>query len=170
MAQNAPFGGPEDLRRAQRGQNWSQNPQAAAPGLDSWLQQTLACYRASSWGPRAPRGPVWAQYVLFWPQKGLIWDQNSRYLQTYCMTYQNSQLPGVFGIKSGHYGPSVDLQDPQKGRFGPKRALLGPLGATKRPSTRLKCMVTISTAQSDQSATIGTKYGPKSGPHSFSPS
>ena len=36
------------------------------------------------------------------------------------------------GTKSGSRGPSESLQDSQKGHFGPKRALLGALGAKKR--------------------------------------
>ena len=82
---------------------------------------------------------------------------------------QAQQLEGV-GTKYGLSGPSEDLQDPQKGHFGPKRALLGPLGAKKRPNTRPKCVVTLTPTQLDQSAAIGTKSGPKSGPQSFSPS
>ena len=82
---------------------------------------------------------------------------------------QAQQLEGV-GTKYGLSRPSEDLQDPQKGHFGPKRALLGPLGAKKRPNTRPKCVVTMTPTQSDQSAAIGTKSGPKSGPQSFSPS
>ena len=49
------------------------------------------------------------------------------FLQTYRVTNQNYQLPGVFGTKSGPSRPSEDLQDPQKGHFGSKRVLLGPL-------------------------------------------
>ena len=82
---------------------------------------------------------------------------------------QAQQSEGV-GAKYGPSGPFEDLQDPQKRHFGPIQALLGPLGAKKRPNTRPKCVVTITPTLSDQSAVIGTKSGPKSGPQSFSPS
>ena len=74
------------------------------------------------------------------------------------------------GTKYGPSGPSEDLQDPHKGHFGPKQALLGPLGAKKRPNTRPKCVVTMTPTQLDQSAAIGIKSGPKSGPQGFPPS
>ena len=53
----------------------------------------------------------------------------------------------------------MDLQDPQKGHFGPKRVLLGPLGTQKRPNTRPKCVVFMGPTQADQSAAVGTKSG-----------
>ena len=46
------FGGPGGTQRARRDQIWSQRPRAAAPRLDSWLPETSAWYRASSWQPR----------------------------------------------------------------------------------------------------------------------
>ena len=61
-------------------------------------------------------------------------------------------------------GPSQDLQGPQKGHFGPKRALLGPLWAKGRPNTRAKYMVTMTPTQSDQLAAVGTKSGPRGPP------
>ena len=42
-----------------------------------------------------------------------------------------------------------------------KNALLGPLVTQKRPDTRPKCVVTIISAQSDQSVAVGTKSGPR---------
>ena len=71
-----------------------------------------------------------------------------------------AQQPEGVGTKYGPYGPSQDLQDPQKGHFGPKRALLRPLGAKKRPNTRPKCVVTMIPTQSHQPAGIWTKSGP----------
>ena len=74
----------------------SQNPRAAAPGLDSWLQvvtcnlqQTLAWYWASSWRPFYSKCP-------FWPPKGPIWGKNSFVWQTHCVTYQNQFWKIVF--------------------------------------------------------------------------
>ena len=86
------------------------------------------------------------------------------------MSPTQSDQSAAIGTKYGPYGPSEDLQDPQKGHFGPKRVLYGPLVAKKRPNTRPKCVVTMISTQSDQSAVIGTKSGLKSGPQSFSPS
>ena len=82
---------------------------------------------------------------------------------------QPHQPKGV-GTKNGPCGPTEDLQDLKKGHFGPKRVLYGPLVAKNRPNTRPKCVVTMTPTHSDQSAAIGTKSGPKSGPQSFSPS
>ena len=42
------------------------------------------------------------------------------------------------GTKYGPSGPSEDLQDPHKGHLGPKRALLGPLGARKKAQYQAK--------------------------------
>ena len=50
--------------------------------------------------------------------------------------------------------------DPIWALLGPKRALLGPLGARKRPNTRSKCLVTMIPTRSDQLAAVGTKSGP----------
>ena len=86
------------------------------------------------------------------------------------MSPTQSDQSVAIGTKYGPYGPSEDLQDPQKGHFGPKRVLYGPLVAKNRPNTRPKCVVTMTPTQSDQSAAIGTKSSPKSGPQSFSPS
>ena len=45
------------------------------------------------------------------------------------------------------------------GHFGPKRALLGLLGAQKGPDTRSKCVVSMSLTQTSQSGAVGTKSG-----------
>ena len=71
---------------------------------------------------------------------------------------------------SGPRGPSEDLWDPLEGHLGPKRALLGSLGAQKRPDTRPKCVITIIPTQSDQLEAVGTKSGPSGAFRSFSPS
>ena len=76
------------------------------------------------------------------------------------MSPTHAQQPGGFGTKSGPSGPFEDRQDPQKGHFGPKRALLRPLGAKKRPNTRPKCVVTMTPTQSDRLEAVGTKSGP----------
>ena len=47
-----------------------------------------------------------------------------------------------------------------QGHFGTKGALLGPPGAQKRPDTRSKCVVTMSSTQAGQSGAVGTKSGP----------
>ena len=60
--------------------------------------------------------------------------------------------------------PTIFNFDPIWALLGPKRALLGSLGAQKRPDTRPKCVVTILPTQSDQSAAVGTKSGPRGPP------
>ena len=72
---------------------------------------------------------------------------------------QADQLAAV-GTKSGPLGPSDDLRGLQKGHFGPKRALLGPLWAQKGPDTRSKCVVSMSPTQTGQWEAVGTKSGP----------
>ena len=59
------------------------------------------------------------------------------------MSPTQSDQSAAIGTKYGPYGPSEDLQDPQKGHFGPKRVLYGPLVAKNRPNTRPKCVVTM---------------------------
>ena len=74
---------------------------------------------------------------------------------------------GPFGVMQSHRlvpGALRGLMGPLEGHLGPKRALLGSLGAQKRPDTRPKCVATMTPTQLDQSAAIGTKSGPKSGP------
>ena len=61
-----------------------------------------------------------------------------------------AQQPVAVETKSGSRGPSESLQDPQKGYLGPKRAILGPLGAKKRSNNRSKCVVTMSPTQAQQ--------------------
>ena len=77
------------------------------------------------------------------------------------MSPTHVQQRGGFWTKYGPFGPSEDLQDPQKGHFGPKRVLFGPLGTKKRPKTRLQYVTTIIPTQSDQSAAVGTNSGPR---------
>ena len=72
---------------------------------------------------------------------------------------QAEQLEAV-GTKFGPLGLSWDLWGHQKGHFGPKMALFGPLGAQKRADTRPKCVVTMSLTQADQPVAVGTKFGP----------
>ena len=83
------------------------------------------------------------QIALFGPpgtKKGS--DTRSKYVVSMIPT--QAARSGAVGTKSGPPGPSEDLQGPQKGHFGQKRALLGPPGAQKWPDTRSKCVVTMS--------------------------
>ena len=160
------LGGLRGSRRAPGSQIWSQLPPAAVPRLDSWV-------RASSWQPGAPKAPVLAVNVPSLDHVGPNMgskikiaarerlDPRPKSVVTMSPT-QAQQSEGV-GAKYGPSGPFEDLQDPQKRHFGPIQALLGPLGAKTRPNTRPKCVVTMTPTQSDQSAAIGTKSGPKSG-------
>ena len=70
LAPKCPFGGPRGTRRAPGGQIWSQLPPIGLTGFKSWLPHTLAWYLASSGPPVAPKGPIWALNVPYWPQKG----------------------------------------------------------------------------------------------------
>ena len=67
LAPKGPFGGPIGTRRAQRVQIWSQLPPIGLTGFKSWLPHTLAWYLASSWPPVAPKGPISALNVPYWP-------------------------------------------------------------------------------------------------------
>ena len=60
---SSPFGGSRGPQRATGDQIWSQLPLIGLTGLESWLQHTLAWYRASSGPPGTPKGH-------FWPLKG----------------------------------------------------------------------------------------------------
>ena len=102
------------------------------------------------------------QIALFGPpgtQKGP--DTRSKCVVS--MSPSKADQSGAVGTKLGPSGPSEDLRGPQKGHFGQKRALLGPLGAQKGPDTRSKCVVSMSPTQAGQSGAVGTKSGP-SGP------
>ena len=61
-----PFGGSRGPQKATGDQIWSQLPLIGLTGLESWLQHTLARYRASS-GP--PNGPVLALSAPFGPKR-----------------------------------------------------------------------------------------------------
>ena len=56
------------------------------------------------------------------------------------------------------YIPTKNISDPN---FGPKLALLGPLGAQKRAETRPKCVVTMNVTQAEEPVAVGTKFGPR---------
>ena len=56
--------------------------------------------------------------------------------------------------------PTIFNFDPIWALLGPKRALLGALGARKRPYTRSKCLVTMITTRSYLLAAVVTKSGP----------
>ena len=132
----------------------------------SWEQIWLP--RALSVPPRASKGAFWAKASLFWgPRRGPTPSKSVWYI----MISTHADQSAAIRIKSGpQQGPSESIPDPQMRHLGPKRALLGPLGAKKRPNARSKCVVTMTPTQSDHFAAIGTKSGPKCGPQSFSPS
>ena len=81
----------------------------------------------------------------------------------FCDDFRQLQLilnhPNGETVQKHHFGGLLEA----------KKALLGSLVAQKRPDTRPKCVVTMTPTQLDQSAAIGTKSGPKSGPRSFFP-
>ena len=113
-------------------------------------------FRAPGGSKRAPFGPKCPFSAKLRPLAATIRPNiNPKCVVTMSLT-QADQLAAV-GTKSGPLGPSDDLRGLQKGHFGPKRALLG---AQKRPDTRPKCVVTMITSLSDQSAAVGTNSGP----------
>ena len=69
LAPKCPFGGPRGTQRAPGGQIWSQLPPIGLTGLESWLPHTLAWYLASSGPPVAPKGPILALNVPYWPKR-----------------------------------------------------------------------------------------------------
>ena len=100
-------------------------------------------FRAPGGSKRAPFGPKCPFSAKLRPLAATIRPNiNPKCVVTMSLT-QADQLAAV-GTKSGPLGPSDDLRGLQKGHFGPKRALLGPLGAQKRPNTRPKCVVIMS--------------------------
>ena len=118
-------------------------------------------------------GAVWAIKRPLWASKrtqgGPIWHIIMYYTHENCFR-ATWTIWGHAEPSSGPRGPSEDLWDPPEGHLGPKRALLGSLGAQKRPDTRPKCVITIIPTQSDQLEAVGTKSGPFGAFRSFSPS
>ncbi len=99
------------------------------------------------WTPGALKGPVLAQNVPFGapevpgrPLEDQIWLQ-CNYLDT-----------------PHGYIPTKNISGPKKGHFGPKLALLGPLGAQKRAETRSKCVATMSLTLAEQPVAVRTKF------------
>ena len=131
-------------------QIWSQLPLIGPTQLVTWHPHTLAWYRPSSGPPGALKGPVLAQNVPFGapevpggPLEDQIWLQ-CNYLDT-----------------PHGYIPTKNISGPKKGHFGPKLALLGPLGAQKRAETRPKCVVTMSLTLAEQPVAVRTKFCPR---------
>ena len=95
-------------------------------------------------GPKT--GPPGPSEDLQDPQKGLLGPKrallgplgtqkrpNTRPKCVVTMTPTQSDQLAAVGTKSGPWGPSEDLQDPQKGLLGPKRAFLGALECSRGP-------------------------------------
>ena len=104
-------------------------------------------------GSKGPKGAFWAKMGPFKTPRG---PEGARYQVKVCGDLTSIELVrwptdldrarrrtnrGAVGTKLGPSGPSEDLQRPQKGHFGQKRALLGPPGAQKGPDIRSKCVV-----------------------------
>ena len=145
-----PFLGPLRSSESLGGQIWSQLPLIGPTQLVTWHPHTLAWYRPSSGPPGALKGPVLAQNVPFGapevpgrPLEDQIWLQ-CNYLDT-----------------PHGYIPTKNISGPKKGHFGPKLALLGPLGAQKRAETRPKCVVTMSLTLAEQPVAVRTKFCPR---------
>jgi hypothetical protein len=145
-----PFLGPLRSSESLGGQIWSQLPLIGPTQLVTWHPHTLAWYRPSSGPPGALKGPVLAQNVPFGapevpgrPLEDQIWLQ-CNYLDT-----------------PHGYIPTKNISGPKKGHFGPKLALLGPLGAQKRAETRSKCVVTMSLTLAEQPVAVRTKFCPR---------
>ena len=102
------------------------------------------------WTPGALKGPVLAPFgdpeVPGGPLEDQIWLQ-CNYLDT-----------------PHGYIPTKNISGPKKEHFGPKLALLGPLGAQKRAETRSKCVVTMSLTLAEQAVAVRTKFCPRGPP------
>ena len=132
-----------------------------------WVYYMILCHAGPPWGLfRGPGGPCGP---LKRPQGGPIWHIIMYYTHENCFR-ATWTIWGHAEPSSGPRGPSEDLWDPLEGHLGPKQALLGSLGAQKRPDTRPKCVITIIPTQSDQLEAVGTKSGPSGAFRSFSPS
>ena len=84
---------------------------------------------------------------------------NTRSKSIVTMIPTHAQQPGGFGTKSGPFGPSEDLQDPQKGHFGPKTGPFLVPGGKKEAQDQAKVCGKMIPTQSEQLAGVGTKSG-----------
>jgi hypothetical protein len=95
---------------------------------------------------RTKSGNSWPSEDLLSPLKGVFWAKTGRIGVTGGPEGSRCRVGvcggrgsspggpvGDVGTKSGPPGPSEDLLSPQKGCFGPKRALLGPWGPRRVP-------------------------------------
>ena len=92
--------------------------------------------------------------------------EGARYQVKVCGEHESNPGGPVRGSRDQIWSLGAP-REPQKGHFGPKRALLGPPGAQKGPDTRSKCVVSMSPTQAGQSGAVGTKSvppGPPEGP------
>ena len=70
---------------------------------------------------------------------------------------------GVIGLDGTPFRLSGSSIEPKRGILGQKGGSFGHLAAKKRPNTRSKFVVTISSTQLDQLAAVGTKSDPRAG-------
>ena len=108
------------------------------------------------------KGCILAHWVCFWPFSQAGWFHmgcNSAGWAGRSVAMLWTPNKAIFKIKNVPHkiGP-WKFRD--QGHFGTKGALLGPPGAQKRPDTRSKCVVTMSSTQAGQSGAVGTKSGP----------
>ena len=92
----------------------------------------------------------------FGPQKTLLGDpevlggqrvaRKGRYQVKVCGEHESHPGGPIRGSWDQIWSPGA-LRGPQKGYFGPNRALLGPLWTQKGSDTRSKCVVTMSPTQ-----------------------
>ena len=109
--------------------------------------------------PRAPKGAFRAKTGPFRTPGG---PEGARYQVKVCGEHESNPGGPVRGSRDQIWSLGAP-REPQKGHFGPKRALLGRPGAQKGPDTRSKCVVSMSSTQAGQWEAVGTKSGP-SGP------
>ena len=127
LALSAPFGGPRGPQRTPGDQIWSQLPPIGLTGLESWLQHTLASYRASSGPPGTPKGHFWP---LKGPQNDVFWTVSpSGWFKMSCSCLKSSEN-SVATIWTPHM-PIFKYQmnfGPTLGPFGAKRGTKGQNG------------------------------------------
>ena len=102
------------------------------------------------------KGPFWGPRRY---SEGNGLPEGARYQVKLCGEHETNPGGPIRGSWGQIWSPGA-RRGPQKGHFGPKRALLGLPGGQKGPDTRSKCVVIMSPSQTGQSGAVGTKFGP----------
>ena len=115
---------------------------------------------------KGKKGPFGPQKTLLGAPEVLGGQRVARrgqYQVKVCGEHESNPGGPIRGSWDQIWSPGA-LRGPQKGHFGPNRALLGPLWTQKGSDTRSKCVVTMSPTQASQCGAVGTKSGPPRSP------